>query len=416
MSARAWDDGLPLALDPTAERMRGETFVCFGWSGWEPGTQTWNHVLRRLAFRNRVVFIPPPLERTEVFGSRFAPGGGRGGLRHLKDHLYVYHFPRYLPNFYRPAGIVRSIEAMRLRGLRRALASIGADRPILYLLHPKFRAPYVGALNEKLVIYHVLDEYSGYLGADPDRIRSEEEKLLSIADLVLCASQALAVSRRAGARTAHFVPNGVEFDLFSSAARRALPVPEDLAVIPSPRAGYLGRICDKLDFGLLRDVAQALPDVRFCFIGPVLVMARQNREFFEQWANLPNVHLLGAKAMADLPAYVAGFDAGILPYVIDEASRQRYPLKLHEYLAAGIPIVSAPLDCSAGFEGLVRIAETPDDWVTALTIAIGDRDPEQGARRVALASRHDWNRVILAIERRIRESLGGRDLVGERTA
>ncbi|MFH1279731.1 MAG: glycosyltransferase [Candidatus Eisenbacteria bacterium] len=406
MSGPSWDDGLPSAPDPRADRMRGETIVCFGWTEWTPGTQTWNQVLRRLAYRNRVIYVPPPLERTEVFGSRFAPELGRRGLRHREDHLYIYRFSRLLPNFYKPPRLVRSIESMRLRALRRAVDSLGGKRPILYIIHPKFRSPYVGGLGEKLVLYHMLDEYSGYAGANRERVQREEGDLLARTDVAIASSPSLAERKSGPGRPVHFVPNGVDFDLFSAAAGSDLPVPDDLAAVPpGPRVGYLGRICDKLDFHILREAAVRLPHAQFVFIGPVLVVSRETRDLFEEWAGLPNVHILGAKEMDDLPAYVASFDVGILPYGVDDASVHRYPLKLHEYQAAGIPVVSVPLPCFSGFAGTVRTALTTGDWVAALREAVEPGTEEDRRRRIETARLHDWNRVVLRIENLIREKL-----------
>ncbi len=391
-------------LDPAAVRLREETILCFGWSEWGPGNQTWNHVLRRLARRNRVLYVPPPLERTEVFGNRFAPGGGSGGLHHREHHLYVYRYPRLLPNFYRPALLTRSIEAMRIRALRKILRSLGAKRPILYLLHPKFRN-YIGAFDEKLVLYHVLDEYSGYLGANRKRLGREETLLLDEADLILCASHALAESKAAEGRDVHFVPNGVDYDLISPAAAGGGTIPPDLAHLPSPRAGYLGRICDKLDFRLLLDVARLLPGVSFCFAGPVHLVTGENREIFDRWAELPNVHLLGSKSIEDLPAVLGAFDVGLMPYEMTEEGKQRYPLKLHEYLAAGKPVVSVPLPCFEGFHDLVRTGRDPGEWASAIREALDDRSPASVARRMEVAERHDWERIVFRIDELIRGAL-----------
>jgi glycosyltransferase involved in cell wall biosynthesis len=391
-------------VGPEQERLQRETFVCFGWSDWEPGTQTWNHVLRRLAYRNRVLFVPPPLERTEVLGSRYAPNGKHGGVRHLEAHLYVYRYPRILPTFYKPRAVARWMEDRQADALRRAMRRLGAESPILYLLHPKFRR-YIGVLGEKLVLYHVLDEYAGYIGANKARLRAEEDALLDRADLVLCSAPSLLAAKNAPNRNVHFVPNGVDFERFRPDRRPERPLPEDLSVLRRPRAGYIGRICDKLDFALLRDVARLLPDVSFVAAGPALVVLRQNRVLFEEWASLPNVHLLGMKRSEELPACVRGFDVGILPYAVNEETRHRYPLKLHEYLAAGKPVVSVPLPCFEGFEDLVRTAADPETFARAVRDALRGEAPETTERRISLARRHDWNRIVLRIDELVLDRL-----------
>jgi glycosyltransferase involved in cell wall biosynthesis len=401
---RPWDEGLPLSIDPAAERLRGETIICFGWSEWEPGAQTWNQVLLRLARRNRVLFVAPPLERTEVFGSRYAPNGKYGGVRHVRDHLYLFRYPRHLPTFYKPRALVRTIQDLRIHALRGALRRIGGEKPILYLLHPKFRG-YIGRLDEKLVVYHVLDEYAGYLGANKERLRAEEAILLDRADLVLCVSPTLRNAKTAPHRNVHFVPNGVAFDRFSLAAARELPVPEEIARIPRPRAGYIGRVCDKLDFLLLRDVARLLPDVFFCFAGPALVVTRENRSLFDEWAALPNVHLLASRRTDEIPAMIGAFDVGLLPYEVSAETRHRYPLKLHEYLATGKPVVSVPLPCYEDFADLVRSAPNAAAFAAGIRAALAEEPGESRERRLTVARRHDWDRIVLAIDRLIRDRI-----------
>ncbi|MFH1681177.1 MAG: glycosyltransferase [Candidatus Eisenbacteria bacterium] len=402
---KPWDEGLPPSVDPAAARLRGETIVCFGWSDWDPDSQTWNRVLERLAHRNRVLFVPPPLERTEVLGSRFAPNGRGGGIRHIQDHLYVFRYPRHLPTFYKPGLLVRAIEKLRIRTLQSALRDIGGSDPILYLLHPKFR-PYIGKLGEKLVVYHVLDEYAGYIGANKERLRTEEDALLDRADLVFCVSPSLRASKAEPHRNVHFVPNGVPFDRFSLAASGNLEVPEEIAALPRPRAGYVGRVCDKLDFLLLRDTARLLPEVTFCFAGPVLVVTRESRALFEEWSALPNVRLLGTRRREEIPAAIAGFDVGLLPYELSPETRHRYPLKLHEYLAAGRPVVSVPLSCLEGFEDLVRVAPHPSGFAASIRMALSEGPEEALERRLSVAKRHDWNRIVLRIDGLIGERLG----------
>ncbi len=399
-----WDEGVPAVFDPATGRMAGETIVCFGWTDWDTAPQTWNQVLGRLAYRNRVLFVLPPLERRETLTGGFSPGDGRRGLRHIRDHLYVYRFPRSLPLIYKPPFAGRFFEAARIRSLHATLDRLGTDRPILYLLHPKFNR-YVGRLREKLVVYHVLDEYTGYLGANREKLAAEEETLLHRADLTICASRLLEATKRRTNRSAYFVPNGVDFDHFSGRQGMPVTVPADVRNIPRPRVGYIGRICDKLDFLLLLDVAKGLPGHSFCFAGQAMVVKRENRVVFEEWSNLPNVYLLGNKKPDELPAYLRAFDVAVMPYVVSDDTRQRYPLKLHEYFAAGKPVVSVPLPCLDEFDGLVRTAGRSDEWRRALGESVKENDRRFDEMRRETAMRHDWNRVVIRIEKLIGESL-----------
>jgi len=399
-----WDRDIPVKIDPALDRLSGETILCFGWTEWERSTQTWTQVLSRLAYRNRVLFVPPPLERRETLTATFHADVGRSGLRHIQDHLYVYHFPRRFPLIYKPFFLARVMEWLRTRALRKALRSLDCDRPILYILHPKFRK-HIGLLKEKLVVYHVLDEYAEYLGANRELIDYEEKALIDSADLVICASRLLEATKKGENRNVYFVPNGVDFEHFSGQEGIPIRIPPDLRNIPRPRVGYLGRISDELDFNLLLEMARSMPGHSFCFAGHAMVVKRENRALFLEWSALSNVHLLGNKRTEELPDYVRAFDVAVMPYQISEGSLQRYPLKLHEYLAAGKPVVSVPMHCLEEFHDLVRIAPDEKTWYQAVTESIRDDQDQKQRDRQDAARLHDWNRVVIRIENLIQESM-----------
>lgn len=392
-----WDEGIPEDLDPSYSRLVGETIVCFGWDEWDRNQQAWNQILRRLAHRNQVIYVPPPLERTEVFGARFSGKVRLDGLRNEVDHLYVYHFPHFLPRFYKPSAFANWMERCRIRALRKALRGIDASAPILYILHPKFRS-YIGHFNEKMVLYHVFDDYSGYRGANIEKLRSEENELLHDARLTVCSSPVLAAEKSGSRGTAAFLPNGVDYRHFSHHSRLPDSDPNDLARVPAPRAVYMGSITHVLDFTLLRDVARLLPEVSFVFVGAARLVDRAIRPVFEEWAESPNVYLLGQKPASVLPYYLQESDVALLPYLITDDTKQRYPLKLHEYMAAGKPIVSTRLNCVGEFGSLVTQATTAEEWARAIQANLSPRDDGAIEERRRVARRHDWNRVVMKLE------------------
>jgi len=403
---REWDDEIPDRDLHLVPRLRDETFLCFSWSEWDPSPEPWREILRRLAFRNRVVVVPPPLERTEVFGSRYALNGHRRGTDHREDHLTVYRFPRFLPRLYKPGPVAAALHSLRIRSLARVLRRLDGKPPVLYLLHPRFRE-YIGRLDEKVALYHVLDEYAGYPGADKTHLQEEEDSLLDSVDTVVCASQELQMTKAGPCREVQFLPNGVDFGLLSRAATHPLPTPEELDEISPPRAGFIGKISDELDFRLLRDLALLLPRFSFCFIGPVLVISKANRELCEEWTSLPNVHLIGTKRTFDLPPYVRALDVLLLPYTNSVEGRKRYPVQLQPYFATGKPVVSVPLPAVEEYGDLLHVSSTPEGWADGIHRAL---DEEEGRRRgrIAVARRHRWERIVLHFERIVTEALRSR--------
>ena len=122
-----------------------------------------------------------------------------------------------------------------------------------------------------------------------------------------------------------------------------------------------------MDLGLVRALAERRPDWRFAMIGPVAKIDP------EALPRLPNLHWLGGKSYAELPAYLSGWDVGFMPFALNESTRFISPTKTPEFLAAGLPVVSTPvLDVvrDYGEAGLVEIAKGPAAFADALERAL----------------------------------------------
>jgi glycosyltransferase involved in cell wall biosynthesis len=204
-----------------------------------------------------------------------------------------------------------------------------------------------------------------------------------------------------------FTPNGVDFHAFS----RPVPEPEDLAAVPRPRIGYVGFLKKQLDWVLLDALADRHPEWSFVFVGP-----RHDhpeiRALLDRMEGRENVHFLGAKAVGELGRYPQHFDACILPYQLDDYTRYINPLKLYEYLAAGPPIVGAPIRSLQDFRDQVLLAGGVDEWSEALSEALS---PEaRGAAKVEsrreVARRYDWDALVEGVARELAGRLGDETL------
>jgi glycosyltransferase involved in cell wall biosynthesis len=107
-----------------------------------------------------------------------------------------------------------------------------------------------------------------------------------------------------------------------------------------------------------------------------------------------NVYLLGNKDVAELPAYIKGMDVTLIPYRVNEATRNIYPLKLQEYLATGKPVVSSPMPAVLPYGGVVYIGEGPEDWAGLVVRALREDNPERRAARQAVARENSWDRRV----------------------
>src|SRR5262249_39293502 len=146
-----------------------------------------------------------------------------------------------------------------------------------------------------------------------------------------------------------FVSHGVDVAHFSRALDPALAPPADAAGLGRPVIGFFGLLAEWIDLGLLAGIARARPQWTLLLIGKANVDTSALRA-------LPNVRLLGQKPYATLPAYCRAFDVGVIPFRVDELTVRANPLKLREYLAAGLPVVSTDLPEVRKYAGLVRLA------------------------------------------------------------
>ncbi len=266
--------------------------------------------------------------------------------------------------------------------MRQTVKKLGFRDIVLFIWHPRY-AGLVGTLGEALSCYYVDDEFAGYTGAsEPERQRllEQEDTLLRRADVVFANGTTLLKAKNRYGNAIN-VPMAVDFELFSRSRLEETPVPADLEAIPHPRIGYIGNINDKLDFGLLLHLSKARLSWSFVLVGPRNARGAATQSDLDRLERMPNVFLLGSKPREALPNYIKGLDVCTMCYGKDGWANYIYPLKLHEYLASGKPVVGNSLPSLREFSEVVQFADTPREWLESLQMAIGDKD--EASRREA---------------------------------
>jgi glycosyltransferase involved in cell wall biosynthesis len=314
--------------------------------------------------------------------------------------LTVYHQEFWLPKFYWPPHLARATFLARVRRAQHLLRNQGCTAIILYLWRPNFDMA-LDAGGWALTAYHIDDEYSF---SDVDLPNSPEEvRILRRVDQVFIHSAT--VMEKKGGLNPHSVlsPNGVDYAAFSTPA----PEPADLARIPHPRIGYAGFIKKQLDWDLLHGLATRRPDWSFVMVGK----RRPHPELpglMGETQTMANVHFLGDKPANDLARYPQHFDVCVMPYVTNGYTRYIYPMKLHECLASGRPVVSTPLPSLVEFRGIVAMPANRDDWIEAICAALRPeaQAPGASAARRAVAMEYDWDVLAARIARVMAERLG----------
>jgi len=365
------------------------------WKGtWQPR----HHVLLRLAKYFNVVWIDPAKGWRELW--LHPEKKDRDGEGMVVPAFSVYRPGRLLPQLYKPRLAASLTEKMRYLRARNILKKRGCSRIILYVWRPQF-GHVLDLIDHDLSCYHIDDEYSFSDVETP--IGEDEAKLLSRADQVFIHSPGLL--NKKGHLNPHtsFVPNGVDYAAYAAACDE----PDDLKRIPHPRIGYTGVLKKQIDWELLLHLSAQHREWSFVFVGPVA----SHTEIAGAIAELSgrgNVHFLGAKSVHDLAAYPQHFDVCIMPYQKNDYTNHIYPLKLHEYLAGGRPVVGTPIRSLLDFSGIVRLADTGDDWSRALTAALAPEamSAKNVEARRSIARQHDWNKLVQGIAGTFCERLG----------
>ena len=354
---------------------------------WHEDPTSNHHVLRELAKTRRVLWLNSLATRKPQLGSardlgkiKRKLGEFTKGPVNVENDLWVFS-PLVLPLPHSPGAraVNRQVLRATIRMLRRKL---DIDRFQLWTFLPG-TADYVGTLGEEMAIYYCVDEWSMFSYLDRAQTVAAEEKLLERVDVTFAINTALAEAKRERCPHTFVSPHGVDHAQFARALEPSTTVPADLAAISRPRIGFYGTLRDWVDYELLASVARARPAWQIVLLGQVLTDV-------SILDGLPNVHLLGQKKHEELPAYCKGFDVGIIPYKIDERMKFVNPLKMREYLSAGLPVVSTAVPEVQRYPDLVPIATTPDEWVAAIEKALATNSIEARAVRTAAMTTETW--------------------------
>ena len=354
--------------------------VCFSHLRWNFVFQRPQHLMTRFARERRVFFIEEPKV------------GGREARVEITPHHGVIVVVPWLPE-----GLSEERATATERSLvDRVLDERRVRHPVLWFLTP-LAWPLARDIAAAAVVYDCMDELSGFAGARPELVERERE-LVANADLMFTGGYSLYEAKRVLHANVHPMPSSVDVAHFARANQRQRD-PHDQHPIARPRIGFAGVIDERMNLDLVADVAARRPDWQLVMVGPVVKIDERTLP------RAANLHYLGMKAYDELPAYFAGWDAAMLPFAHNAATRYISPTKTPEYLAAGRPVVSTSIRDVVrpyGDEELVEIADTPDAFADALARAMSPIGRNMVARAQARLRTMSWDRTWSAMNDLVR--------------
>jgi glycosyltransferase involved in cell wall biosynthesis len=363
----------------------------FGPFDWNDTWYSRHHLTVGLAARHRVTVVADaPDARTLLRHplSLWKPGRVVSGFQGFMR----YESPGWLPQVHGWWPIRRALQSLRAASIERLTTP-----ELCYVWRPDYGEA-AAPLTDIPLVYHCYDKYDRYTGGS-GMVREWEEGLARRAELCVVASTMLGDHvRELGARRVLVLRHGVDANQF----RPGLDVPEALRQVPHPRLGVVARLNEALDAAALAQVAADRPDWSVVLVGGVHFSDPARGRRFTELCRMPNVYHVGPQPQVDIPRWLCGFDVGLACYDLATWGPYNQPIKLYEYLACGLPVVSTDIQAAREFGDLIERSAGTDEWVPAIERALTPAAPEMAQRRLAFAQTNSWERRVEELDDALR--------------
>lgn len=377
--------------------MKRQDIVCISMTTWEGNyMKTIVHIMNQLSRNHRILFVDYPFTHKDLFMSILGRGnapvkrliGWDRRLRHLpvvNQNIYHLTLPPIFPtNWIRDFGKFREqifLQSEHIQSaILKAMREIEMRHPlVINAFNPIIGLPLIGAFNERALIYYCYDEIRNvdWCGKHGGKM---EDEFIPRTNAVIVTSDELRHTKSKSNNETIIIKNGVDFDLFNR-AHNLFRFNKTRKVV-----GYLGSIDFRLDYNLLGNLIQLCPHYDFHFVGRILDHHGAN-----QIKDYPNVFFAGPQQRDALPGYLSDFDIGMVPFALTEQNRYIYPLKINEYLAAGLPVISTAFTTLDDFDGFVTIASDTDDFIQGIKDELNGDNMIRSNERVHVARTNDWS-------------------------
>ena len=383
--------------------MKNQEIICISTTDWDaPQWGSRQQIMSRLSQNNRILFVnahagPENILKHPEFLGKLV--NWIKGVRRIGSNIWLFDPPLVFP-FRLYSKLMNNLGQMLICFfLKRIVTQLGFTKPVVwtYCYNTDFL---IGRFNEKLSVYHCIDNLIGTSkGRKRKIIDAMEKTLLQKVDIVFVNTETHFERIGCYNKSMFLLPSAVDAVAYREVLCNQRSGPEDITTIRHPIIGYAGTIDERFDENLIYNLAKRYSEFNFVLVGQVSKKANIN-----SLKSLHNTHILGYKSPALIPYYIKTMDICLIPYKLNEYTSNASPLKLYEYLAMGKPIVSVDIPAVRQFSEVVAIAKNYDGFAQHIRRCLENDNEHMVKQRLEIAHQNSWNHRISQISRVI-ESL-----------
>lgn len=379
--------------------------IIFFANDWNSDNKTSSHqIASLLAKHNRVFFV-------EAGGMRSPSATGHDFRRAFNKILKFFNGAKQIKGEYpdlwtasllilpfHKISLVRKLnQIISILTMRYLIKRYNFKSPIVFYFSPHVQH-LCGQLKERLSIFYCIDNYSAYPGVDASEIRNMDAALSKKADLIFVVSQEIVASKKHYNQNVFYSPHGVDIENFSL-QDKTFGKPALLKFADQrPIVMYWGLIADWMDFELVNSLVQNHPEMAFFFIGRICCDPKKL---------IPKENLLcpGPLPYNELGQYANFSSAMVIPFLINDWTKNINPIKLKEYLATGKPVISTAIPEALRNEDHVKIAYTKEQFSELLSQTVLNPDIDNIQKQLSFIRQYSWENRVNEISRTIAKHL-----------
>lgn len=351
---------------------------------------------------HKVLFVEPPINTGNIFLRQVL--NKSWSLKRFISKTYTEETSQvliYSPlNFLPFSDINSKIHCKKIRKISNKYFD-KSRKTLLWVYHVQLKELfyYISNIPHDFLIYDCVDNYLGFpenkafysTTVSKKELPAQEEKLAKMANVVFATAPGLVERLKNFNKETYFTPNVGDYEMFKESKK--LNPPKDVLSIKKPIVGFSGALDEhKFDLELFKKAARELPNFSFVLIGSLVRHGKNASKDSLGLSDFDNVYFLGPKPYKDMPSYYSAFDVFIIPYVLNDLTVGGcFPVKFHDALAAGLPVVVTDLPVYKLFENVCYISKNADEFVQNIQKAYLENSLEKMNLRQQVAKDNNWD-------------------------